>query len=168
MRSRRLAALLFIALTIVSFGIYLHGAVPDVPTGQWLPGPALAQPREGAVSVALDDGRVLVIGGRTADRPVNTVEVFGTDGVLSEGASLLEPRAGHAAAKLPDGRVLVVGGTTLVTTETDSGPVTSPATTASAEIFDPLENAWFPVGSLSVARSGATATGVADGHVVVA
>src|SRR5215212_7430631 len=112
MRSRRLAALLFIALTIVSFGIFVHGEVPDVPTGQWLPGPALAQPRDGAVSVALEDGRVLVIGGRTANGPVDTVEVFGTDGSLSVGAPLTAPRTGHAAAKLPDGRVLVVGGTT--------------------------------------------------------
>src|SRR5215208_765716 len=101
MRSRRLAALLFIALTIVSFGIYVHGAVPDVPTGQWLPGPALAQPREGAVSVALDDGRVLVIGGRTADGPVNTVEVFNTNGTMSAGAEMLSPRSGHTATKLP-------------------------------------------------------------------
>ena len=70
MKSRRIAGPLFLLLIIASFGMWLHGAVPDVPTGQWLPGPALAQPRAGAVSVALDDGRVLVIGGRTANGPV--------------------------------------------------------------------------------------------------
>src|SRR4051812_39953099 len=168
MRLRTLAVPLFVALTMASFGILLHGEVPDVPTGQWLAGPLLAQPREGAVSVALDDGRVLVIGGRTADGPVDTVEVFGVDGSISPGAHLLSRRAGHTATKLPDGRVLVVGGKTLVTTDTDNGPVTSQAPTSAAEIFDPVANAWYPVGSLSVARSGATATAVLDGHVVVA
>ena len=86
MKSRRIAGPLFLLLTIASFGMWVHGAVPDVPTGQWLPGPALAQPRAGAVSVALDDGRVLVIGGRTADGPVDTVEVFNTNGAMSLGA----------------------------------------------------------------------------------
>ncbi len=83
MKLRLFAAPFATLLTIASLGMLVHGEVPDVPTGQWLAGPALVQPRAGAVSVALDDGRVLVIGGRTADGPVNTVEVFGTDGSLS-------------------------------------------------------------------------------------
>ncbi len=94
MKSRRIAGPLFLLLIIASFGMWLHGAVPDVPTGQWLPGPALAQPRAGAVSVALDDGRVLVIGGRTANGPVDTVEVFNTNGTMSLGAQMLSPRVG--------------------------------------------------------------------------
>src|SRR5215207_3728076 len=117
MKSRRIAGPLFLLLIITSFGMWLHGAVPDVPTGQWLPGPALVQPRAGAASVALDDGRVLVIGGRTANGPVDTVEVFNTNGTMSVGAQMLSPRAGHTATKLPDGNVLVVGGTTMVTTD---------------------------------------------------
>jgi hypothetical protein len=168
MRSRRAIALLFAGLAFMSFGIYLHGEVPDVPTGQWLQGPALAQPREGAVSVALDDGRVLVIGGRTANGPVNTVEVFDTNGAISAGAPMLAPHVGHTATKLPDGSVLVIGGTTITTTDSDNGPVSSEAVTDSAEFFDPTAGVWYPAASLSVARSGHTATAVADGHVLVA
>ena len=96
MKARRIAGPLLLLLTIASFGMWVHGAVPDVPTGQWLPGPALAQPREGAVSVALDDGRVLVIGGRTASGPVSTVEVFDANGSLAVGAHLLATRGTHS------------------------------------------------------------------------
>jgi hypothetical protein len=168
MKSRRIAGPLFLVFLIASFGMWLQGAVPDVPTGQWLPGPALAQPRAGAVSVALDDGRVLVIGGRTADGPVDTVEVFNTNGTMSVGAQMLSPRAGHTATKLPDGGVLVVGGTTLVTTDDGSGPVSAEVVTSSAEVFHVNAGVWSPAASLSIARNGHTATAVADGHVVVA
>ena len=144
MKLRLFAAPFATLLTIASLGMLVHGEVPDVPTGQWLAGPALVQPRAGAVSVALDDGRVLVIGGRTADGPVNTVEVFGTDGSIALGLPMLAPRVGHGAVKLPDGRVYVTGGTTLATTQTDHGPVTTEAATDSAEIFYSSLNAWGP------------------------
>jgi YDG domain/MBG domain (YGX type)/Galactose oxidase, central domain len=167
-KQRTFAAPLVIALSLAFFGLWAQGAVPDVPTGQWLPGPALAQPRAGAVSVALDDGRVLVIGGRTSQGPVNTVEVLNADGSMAVAAPMLARRAGHAAAKLPDGRVLVIGGTTLVTSDIGNGPVTSEAVTNSAEIFDAFGNVWYPAASLTIARSGHTATAVADGRVLVA
>src|SRR5918993_1032622 len=144
MKSRRIAGPLFLLLIIASFGMWLHGAVPDVPTGQWLPGPALAQPRTGATSVSLDDGRVLVIGGRTANGPVDTVEVFNTNGTMGLGAQMLSPRAGHTATKLPDGRVLVVGGRTLVTTNDGTGPVSAEAVTNSAEVYDVNAGVWYP------------------------
>ena len=69
------------------------------------------------------------------------------------------PRAsGHTATKLPDGRVLVVGGTTLVTTDDGNGPVSAEAVTSSAEVFDVNAGVWYPAASLSIARSGHTAT----------
>jgi hypothetical protein len=168
MRSRRIAGPLFLLLIVASFGMWLHGAVPDVPTGQWLPGPALAQPRAGAVSVALDDGRVLVIGGRTASGPVDTVEVFNTNGTMSLGAQMRSPRSGHTATKLPDGNVLVVGGTTMVTTDHGSGPVSAEAVTNSAEVYDVSAGVWYPGSSLSTPRTGHTATAVLDGRVLLA
>src|SRR5262245_8562348 len=114
MKRRTFAVPVVIALSLACFGLWAQGAVPDVPTGQWLTGPALAQPRTGAVSVVLDDGRVLVIGGRTSQGPVDTVEVLNADGSIAVAAPLLEPRAGHAAFALSNDLVLVVGGTTVV------------------------------------------------------
>ena len=75
---------------------------------------------------------------------------------------------GTYATKLPDGSVLVVGGRTLVTTDDGSGPVTAETVTNSAEVFDVNAGVWYPAASLSIARSGHTATAVADGHVVIA
>src|SRR4029450_11789583 len=134
----RLTRPLFVVLTIAGYGYGVHGSVPDVATGQWMPGPSLAQPREGAVSVALDDGRVLVIGGRTAAGPVATVEALNADGSLTVLPSMSAPRVGHTAVLLADGSVLVAGGTTMVAT--DQGTVEAP--TSSAEKFAPWSNTW--------------------------
>jgi len=51
-------------------------------------------------------------------------------------------RSGHTATRLDDGRVLIVGG----------------EPTGANEIFDPVSNTSVSTGSLSVPRSGATAT----------
>ena len=160
----RLTLPLLVVLTIAGFGYGVHGSVPDVPTGQWMPGGSLAQPRESAVSVALDDGRVLVIGGRTAAGPVATVEALNADGSLTVLPSMSAPRVGHTAVLLADGSVLVAGGTTVVAT--DQGTVEAP--TASAEIFAPGSNTWSAASPLAVARSGHTATALADGRVLIA
>ena len=143
MKSRRIAGPLFLLLIIASFGMWLHGAVPDVPTGQWLPGPALAQPRAGAVSVALDDGRVLVIGGRTADGPVDTVEVFNTNGTMSVGAQMLSPRSGHTAT---DCRMAVSSSSADDAGHHDDGtvPVSAEVVTNSAEVYDVNAGVWYP------------------------
>ncbi len=160
----RLTLPVLVVLAIAAFGLWLQGAVPDVPTGQWLAGPSVAQPREGAVSVALDDGRVLLIGGRTAGGPVATVEVVDENGSISLASPMALARVGHTAVRLSDGSVLVAGGSTVVATEQGTAEVP----TASAEIFAPAANVWFPANPLNAARTGHTATALADGRVLVA
>ncbi len=129
-----------------------------------MPGASVAQPREGAVSVVLDDGRVLVIGGRAASGPVATVEALNADGAIAVLPSMSSPRVGHTAVVLADGSVLVAGGTTLVAT--DQGTVEAP--TSSAEIFVPGPDAWVAVSPLNVARTRHTAAVLADGRVLLA
>ncbi len=163
MKTRR-ALLLVVAGVVFAGGLWLQGAVPNVPTGEWLPGPSLAAPRLGAASVVLDDGRVLVIGGSQGGSPSAAVEVYDASGTMAAAAPLSTARSGHSAAKLADGRVLVIGGTSAVTT--DQGTVEGPTT--SVEAYDPLANVWYPVGSLGVARTGATATAVGESRVLVA
>ena len=150
----RLTLPLLVALTIGGYGVGIHGSVPDVPTGQWMPGASLAQPREGAVSVALDDGRVLIIGGRAAAGPVATVEALNADGSVTLLSPMATPRVGHTAVRLTDGSVLVTGGTTVVAT--DQGMIETPASIT--EIFFPGRNAWIETAPLNVARTGHTAT----------
>jgi hypothetical protein len=129
-----------------------------------MPGASLAQPREGAVSVALDDGRVLIIGGRAAAGSVATVEALNADGSLTVLSSMAAPRVGHTAVRLGDGSILVAGGVSLV--ETDQGKIEAP--TASVEIFAPGANTWSAGSPLNVARSGHTATALPDGRVLIA
>jgi Galactose oxidase, central domain len=160
----RLTFPLLVVLTIAGYGYGVHGSVPDVPTGQWMPGDSLQPPREGAVSVAVDDGRVLVIGGRTAAGPVATVEALNADGSVTVLAPMSAPRLGHTAVLLADGRVLVAGGTTVIATEQS----TVEAPTSSTEIFTPGSDAWSASPPLNVARTGHTATALVDGRVMLA
>ena len=128
----------------------------DPPTGTWIPGGTLNQPRWLHVAVRLRDGRVLVAGG----------------GAYTAGAELYDPatnrwtptgsmtvdRHSSTATLLRDGRVLVVGG--------QSGNGTG--VQASAELYDPATGRWTSTGSLRTPRRNHTATLLADGTVLVA
>lgn len=77
-------------------------------------GQGAAPPRSGPTLTALEDGEVLIVGGRD-DVPVaryrpgsGTVVAAAVDPV--NGADDPIGRAGHGAARLPDGTVLIVGG----------------------------------------------------------
>ena len=144
--------------------IWVQGAAPVVPDRAVAPGTDAPPRRGGAVAVALDDGRVLIVGGRAAGRPVAAWISSAPDGSVSASAPLSTPRAGHAAVRLPDGSVLVAGGTTMVQT----GVGAAEAPTASAELYLPASGVWMPVGSLGAPRTGLTATALADGRVLVA
>jgi hypothetical protein len=78
---------------------------------------------------------------------------------LSEPLKLTVPRATHAAVLLADGRVLVVGG--FETAGTQEIPI------ASAEIYAPKDGAFHAIQSMKQARSGATATRLQDGTVLI-
>jgi Galactose oxidase, central domain len=101
----------------------------DPPTGTWLPGGTLNEPRALHVAVRLTDGRVLVAGG----------------GSYTASAELYDPASGRwnttggmtgyggTAALLQDGRVLVAG-------YSNEGEVYSPATgtwTATGPVVSP-------------------------------
>ena len=79
---------------------------------------------------ALQDGRVLVVGGQS-NTILRSCEIFDpTTGAWSETGQLSGPRANHATVRLLDGRVLAVGGG-------DGQDVLN-----TAEIFDPSTEEW--------------------------
>ncbi len=110
------------------------------------------------------NGKVLVVGGRTAAGAGalrSAVELFDpATGTWSTTGSLAAARYYHTATLLLNGKVLVVGG------DTSGGP--GNAIVASAELYDPASGTWTSAGSSTTARFRHTATLLANGDVLVA
>src|SRR6266567_1084252 len=122
----------------------LLSAAPQRLGHNWTAGGNLAVGREGACAVALADGRVLVIGGRTADGVVASVDILGAQGGFTTAAAMANPRSGMSCSLLPDGTVLVAGGSS------NGGP-TNPS-----EIYNPTLDQWSFGSNMMAARSGHT------------
>lgn len=84
----------------------------DPATDTFTLGPLLGVPRHEPTLVALLDGRVRVLGGRTADgEPLASTEIVDPiAGTSVEGPPLLEARYGAARLPLPAGGVWILGG----------------------------------------------------------
>ena len=120
------------------------------------PGDKLNWPRSNHTATLLDDGRVLIIGGRDNDGKLATIEAYDPmDDIWQLLPLMTTPRSGHTATKLADGRVLVVGGGI------------SGESLGSTELFDPATNTWVPATDLNVPRLLHTATLLNDGRVLV-
>jgi hypothetical protein len=132
-------------------------------SGAWAAAASMAQARTDFQAVKLNDGRVLVMGGRvfTASSSLFPDESVLSMGTLLASCEIYDPntntwsatgamscvRAFHRAVVLPDGRVLVMGG---------FGHVPSQPSTAAAlrscEIYDPKTGRWHSAGRLSTGR----------------
>nr|WP_228530652.1 MULTISPECIES: kelch repeat-containing protein [Myxococcaceae] len=120
-------------------------------------------PRRDHAAVLLGDGRVLLVGGETANgTPLADVELYEPlSGEWVEASPLLTPRSRAAAVLLPDGRVLVSGGLGL---QKDG----SVAPLDSQELFDPVTGSWSETGPLTRPRADHSATRLLDGRVLLA
>ena len=135
----------------------LKATLPQTLIGSWTSASPLSQARANAASVLLPNGRILILGGDGASGPLQSVEVFGTDGAVSPAASMGVPRSHHFAVVLSDGRVLIGGGTTA-----------GGGTTNSAEIYDPTADTWAQTAAMTSVRANASAALLQDGRVLIA
>ena len=121
---------------------------------------SLSTARYRHTATLLNDGRVLVAGGKSVGYGVlSSTELFSPATCeWSPSGNFNWDREGHTATLLPDGRVLVLGGR-------NSGG----SDLAKSDVFDPTANTWLGGGDLlSYARSFHTATLLPDGNVLVA
>lgn len=128
--------------------------------GNWESAAPLNQARGFHTATLLEDGKVLVAGGRDSrlGNILNSVEIY--DPALDAWHTttpLTASRTYHSATLLLDGTVLVVGG----------GFGDGPYVHASAEIFDPAAGTWTATGALNTPRESHTATLLKDGRVLV-
>ncbi|MFN2608029.1 MAG: kelch repeat-containing protein [Acidimicrobiales bacterium] len=132
----------------------------DPATGAWTPVASMATPRFEHTATLMADGKVLIAGGQGTNGLLASTEIY--DPAVSafiRSNDMTEARTNQAAVRLNDRSVLVVGGT--------GGP-NGDVSLATAEVFDPNRGAWVRVGPLTEARTGETATLLADGRVLVA
>jgi hypothetical protein len=130
--------------------------------------------RVGAAAVKLNDGRVLIVGGKSGRvvmsrrhpnlaslTPLNTAEIFDPEsGAFIKTGDMSAPHYLPTATLLDSGNVLVVGGWTI------QGPVV--VGMRDAEVYQPETNLFSHVGSTNVARLTNTATLMNDGEVLIA
>ncbi len=130
----------------------------DPRTGTWTATGSLHEGRSYAITVRLDDGKVLVAGGDNAGSNGSSAETFDpATGVWTVVGQMTESRGQAFAAVLSDGKVLVAGGGMDVGLK------------KTAELFDPVTAKWTPTGDMIDGRAGPlSALRMRDGRVLVA
>jgi hypothetical protein len=124
----------------------------DPATGSFHTAGKMLAARWSTRAASLPDGRVLVVGGAvdTSGNATDTTEIFDPKTeTFSAGPKMLEKLRDHGVVKMPTGDLLVVGSST-------------------AEIYDPLKNAFRAAASPPAAVDGSTAQLLPDGRVFVA
>src|SRR2546425_8172293 len=143
-----------VPLPVLAVGVVLIAAsLARTPWAQVVATPDLQIARAGHTATLLADGRILIVGGETASRPVSEAEIFDpTSGGFSVVGSSVVARADHTATLLGDGRVLIAGGRHF-TTLLDA-----------MELFEPVTGSFVPLPlTLRRPRAGHSATVLADG-----
>ncbi len=109
----------------------------------------------------LPNGQVLLAGGQTFGGETATAELFDpVSGTFTATGSMTSPRGGQTATLLSNGKVLIAGGVDC--------PQTCSIVYNSAELYDPSAGTFTTTGSMSAARTGATATLLSNGNVLIA
>jgi hypothetical protein len=109
----------------------------------------------------LADGRLLILGGRTAKDSVRaSAELYDpATGRFTLAGSMVDGRQQHTATLLPDGRVFIAGG---YWSDGQKWRVLS-----ATEMYDPATGNFSAVGSMGAPRESHSATLLDDGRVLL-
>jgi hypothetical protein len=156
MLTRRIGSLTVLTILAAAGSALLVAQAPQ-QVSTWASAGVFENPHGDGPSVALADGRTLIVGGAASDgTPTHVVAIFDpATNALTTAGGLLTPRTGHTATLQKDGRVVVIGGLngTLV-----SGDV---------EVFDPGSGTSTLVTTLPEPRTGHSAARLNDGRVLI-
>jgi len=172
-RFRVTAVVLADGRVLVSGGFNATGALTgaeiyDSTTGLFTLTGSLNTARDRHTATLLPNGKVLIAGGRNSTLEVTnalaSAEIFDPTANSGLGAftaigNMNSPRDEGRATLLPNGAVLLTGG--FISYQTN-------LSASSAEIFDPVSNAFTLTGTMSTARTHQTASLLPDGTVLVA
>ena len=130
-------------------------------------GGQMQHPRSAHVTVRLNDGRLLMVGGVDGNG-----DVVGTGDVWDPATqtaapipSMSSPRLLFTATSLDDGRVFVAGGLSLFDELDQFGTLNSALNTT--EVYDPATNSWSPGPNLPTKLVGHNASLLGNGQVLV-
>ncbi len=148
-----------------SFDTISTAELYDPDAGAWKSTGNLIAQRSGHTATLLQNGNVLVAGGRGGGASaLDSAELYDpSTGTWSRTGNLITARDGHTATQLQNGKVLVAGGSLGVAPA--MGQIRAGT---SAELYDPVGGAWTRTGDLSNYHSSHTATLMQDGRVLVA
>ena len=148
------------AVGLQSTGLYDHRRMRVTA------GPAMTTARATHLSIQLQDGRTLLIGGADAAGTVlASCEIYdpATNSFTPTG-SMSTPRILHAGCLLTDGRVLVAGGTSTLTPDVTAA---IGGTLNTAEIYDPGTGAWSGTANIGGNRLAPALTTLPNGEALL-
>lgn len=108
--------------------------------------------------ITLPGGKVLIVGGGSANRSVHEAELFDYDtGKWTPTGAMSVPRCVHTVTQLDSGNVLVTGGIDWLTDEVSD----------TAEVYDHKTGKWSKTGTMHTPRFNHRAVKLRDGKVLV-
>jgi len=135
----------------------------DPATNTWSPTGSMNVARRSHTETLLPNGSVLICGGgdsvsTSGQMPIQSCELYDpATGAFSIAGDMTVARTSHNATLLDDGSVLIAGGSVGAGTSTP---------TNLAELYDPSDNSFTPVGPMNFTRLAQAPAKLRDGRVV--